>query len=282
MKTGDLPTTTPMLSIITVNYNNNLGLIKTLESIKKQSFSDYEHIIIDAGSTDGSKETIMAYEKTTSHLSYWCSQPDKGIYDGMNKGIKLAKGNYLCFLNSGDCFIDNILSQIPFDGTQYLYGDSKIIKSDKKIVLKTHPEIPDLVYLSNDYLHHQSSFFHRSLFEHRQYDINYKIIADWIHTFQCIIIDRCTYRYLPFIIAECDGHGISTNRKQREEERTRWFKSYFPPVLSKGLIDCSALEGSTFRDILPLIKNTGKFKQRIKKVILFLYRINAFFSKRKK
>lgn len=82
------------LSIITVNFNNNLGLQKTIQSIQSQSYSDYEHIIIDANSTDGSKETIIKYSKETSHLKHWVSEPDKGIYDGMNKGLKHAKGKY--------------------------------------------------------------------------------------------------------------------------------------------------------------------------------------------
>ena len=111
------------LSIITVNYNNNTGLIQTLESIKKQTFSSYEHIIIDANSTDGSKDTIKKYAKENIHLSYWISEPDKGIYDGMNKGIEHANGEYLYFLNSGDCLIENILQKIPFDGTEYIYAD---------------------------------------------------------------------------------------------------------------------------------------------------------------
>jgi cellulose synthase/poly-beta-1,6-N-acetylglucosamine synthase-like glycosyltransferase len=84
----------PILSIITVNFNNNLGLLKTLESVSSQSFSSYEHIIIDAGSTDGSRETIIQYEKENPHLSFWSSESDKGIYDGMNKGIDHAKGQY--------------------------------------------------------------------------------------------------------------------------------------------------------------------------------------------
>lgn len=91
----------PKLSIITINFNNNCGLKSTLESIKLQSFTDYEHIIIDAGSSDGSKTTIEKYEKESSHLTYWISESDKGIYDGMNKGIKQAKGEYIYFLNQG-------------------------------------------------------------------------------------------------------------------------------------------------------------------------------------
>ena len=78
----------PILSIITVNFNNNLGLLKTLESVSSQSFSSYEHIIIDAGSTDGSRETIIQYEKENPHLSFWSSEPDKGIYDTDSEGAE--------------------------------------------------------------------------------------------------------------------------------------------------------------------------------------------------
>lgn len=72
------------LSIITVNFNNNFGLQKTIRSIQSQSYSDYEHIIIDANSTDGSKETIIKYSQETSHLKYWVSEPDKGIYGSVD------------------------------------------------------------------------------------------------------------------------------------------------------------------------------------------------------
>jgi putative colanic acid biosynthesis glycosyltransferase len=152
----------PILSIITVNFNNNLGLLKTLESVSSQSFSSYEHIIIDAGSTDGSRETIIQYEKENPHLSFWSSEPDKGIYDGMNKGIDHAKGQYLYFLNSGDCLSQDILAKIPFDGTEYLYGDT-ILFYKRKTKKRVYPDTLDLIYLSDNSLHHQSCFIRRNL-----------------------------------------------------------------------------------------------------------------------
>lgn len=101
---------TPQLSIITINRNDAQGLEKTLESIwKKQSFKDFEHIIIDGASTDNSINIIKKY---ASHLSYWVSEPDKGIYNAMNKGIIKAKGNYLLFLNSGDWLENDILARV--------------------------------------------------------------------------------------------------------------------------------------------------------------------------
>ena len=92
------------LSIITVNLNNLEGLKRTYESVVCQTFTDYEWIVIDGGSTDGSREFI---EQHQDKFAYWCSEPDKGIYNAMNKGIMRAKGEYLNFMNSGDCFASN-------------------------------------------------------------------------------------------------------------------------------------------------------------------------------
>ena len=243
----------PILSIITVNFNNNLGLLKTLESVSSQSFSSYEHIIIDAGSTDGSRETIIQYEKENPHLSFWSSESDKGIYDGMNKGIDHAKGQYLYFLNSGDCLSQDILAKIPFDGTEYLYGDT-ILFYKRKTKKRVYPDTLDLIYLSDNSLHHQSCFIHHTLFKDKRYDINYKIIS------------------------ECDGRGISSNGKELNQERTLWFQNTFPATQSKVFIDCAALDRSGFRDIIHILANTHKFKKRMKTLILFLYKINNLFS----
>jgi glycosyltransferase involved in cell wall biosynthesis len=92
------------LSIITINYNNLEGLKRTYESVVSQTCQDFEWIIIDGGSTDGSKDFI---EEHQAQFAYWCSEPDKGIYNAMNKGIVKATGEYLQFLNSGDNLVDD-------------------------------------------------------------------------------------------------------------------------------------------------------------------------------
>ncbi|MDR2910496.1 MAG: glycosyltransferase [Bacteroidales bacterium] len=92
------------LSIITINLNNVAGLQKTIESVVKQTFTDYEYIVIDGGSTDGSADIIKQH---ANKITYWVSEPDKGIYNAMNKGIRVAKGEYCLFLNSGDWLINS-------------------------------------------------------------------------------------------------------------------------------------------------------------------------------
>jgi glycosyltransferase involved in cell wall biosynthesis len=97
-------------SIITINYNNALGLIKTIESVKIQLFNDFEFIIIDGNSSDNSKEVI---KENLNSISYWVSENDNGVYHAMNKGLKIAKGEYCIFLNSGDYFYNsNVLFQV--------------------------------------------------------------------------------------------------------------------------------------------------------------------------
>src|SRR5688500_2837476 len=119
----------PKLSIITINLNNISGLIKNFDSVFEQTFKDLEYIIIDGGSTDGSKEII---EKNAAKFSYSVSEKDKGIYNAMNKGIVKEKGEYIYFLNSGDYLVNNEVIDKVFHETEdkdIIYGD--VIVADK-------------------------------------------------------------------------------------------------------------------------------------------------------
>ena len=269
------------LSIITVNYNNNIGLIQTLESLKNQTFSSYEHIIIDAASTDGSKETITKYEKETSHLTYWSSEPDRGIYDGMNKGLKHANGEYLYFLNSGDCLIENILQKIPFDGTEYIYGDIEMVGKRKRKIGKS-PDKADIMFFLTSSLHHQACFIHRELFNNEKYDINYRIMADWIHSVRSIIFNECSYKHIPYIIAKYDQNGISSNYQESQQERIKWLKNNLSKPFYESALELTEFQLSTFKEIIPILNKTRKFQKRAKRIVMFLYKINALFSKNKK
>lgn len=270
----------PILSIITVNFNNNKGLIKTLESIKKQDFPSYEHIIIDANSTDGSKESICKYEKESTHLTYWSSEPDKGIYDGMNKGIEKAKGKYLYFLNSGDSLVENILQKVSFDETRYIYGNIRFIGGRKNKEEKA-PDKADLVFFLTKSLPHQACFIHKSLFENQRYDINYKITADWIHSIQCIIFNECSYKHIPLIIAEYDQNGVSSDYQRSQDERSKWLKANISFPLYEAFKELSELQQSAFRDVIPILNKTHKFQKRAKKIVMFLYKINTILTMHK-
>jgi glycosyltransferase involved in cell wall biosynthesis len=111
------------LSIITINYNNADGLQKTIKSVISQTFKNFEYIIIDGHSSDKSIDVIKENE---NYFAYWCSEKDRGIYDAQNKGIQKAKGDYLLFLNSGDCLenekvLEKVFALTPKE--DLLYGE---------------------------------------------------------------------------------------------------------------------------------------------------------------
>ncbi|HDY89306.1 MAG TPA: glycosyltransferase, partial [bacterium] len=117
-----------MLSIITVTYNAEACLEKTIQSVINQTYKNIEYIIIDGGSSDKTLSIIKKYKK---YIKYCISEPDKGIYDAMNKGIKIAKGDYINFLNAGDFYYENNVLSYLFDNldksVDLLYGDSYLI-----------------------------------------------------------------------------------------------------------------------------------------------------------
>ncbi len=183
----------PKISIITINYNDAVGLEKTIESVINQSYSDFEYIIIDGNSTDGSKEVIL---KNQAKIDYWVSEPDKGIYNAMNKGIKAAKGDYLLFMNSGDALIDdkNILTICAEKLKEDIVAfDCFLERNDKIVGKRTHIENPTLFYVYKNGLKHQSTFIKRVLFENiGLYDESYKIASDYEFWIRCFLKPETT------------------------------------------------------------------------------------------
>ena len=137
------------LSIITINYNNKTGLIKTFESVDRQMWTDFEYIVIDGGSTDGGKELIEQNPKIT----YWVSEKDSGVYQAMNKGIRKANGDYIIFMNSGDFFYDStVLEKVQhqfLSEIDILYGNSMFFKDDGFEKLEIPPEKLNFSFLFN-------------------------------------------------------------------------------------------------------------------------------------
>ncbi|MCY1133837.1 glycosyltransferase family 2 protein [Bacteroides fragilis] len=118
----------PLVTIITVCYNAETTIEKTILNVINQTYADIEYIIIDGGSNDGTIEIINKY---ANKISYWMSEPDRGIYDAMNKGIKLAKGDWVSFMNSGDSFysLDTVEDVVQFIREEYdvIYGSVNVV-----------------------------------------------------------------------------------------------------------------------------------------------------------
>lgn len=214
------------LSIITINYNNRDGLRKTIESVVAQTTRDFEYIIIDGGSTDGSLDVIKEY---ADYIDYWVSEPDKGIYNAMNKGVAVAHGDFCQFLNSGDWLYSNIVIEAVLP---YLTGEHDILSGEQVLHLSdgsfkeqyTHtPERLSSLYFIQATLPHPSSFIKTRLLIQRPYDESYKIIADWIFFFEAFLYDNIRFQKLSCKIACFDLGGISGNQIElREEERKRF------------------------------------------------------------
>ena len=205
----------PKLSIITVNLNNREGLRKTAESVVSQTYKDYEWIVIDGGSTDGSKELIEQYAE---HISYWVSEPDKGIHNAMNKGILKAQGEYCFFLNSGDYLIDwNVLNKvfaISFS-EDVVHGNVLFDFGNHKEVRNTPETITLRTFVEKTINHSGCAFIRHSAFEKwGLYDENLKIVSDWKWFLRALGLENATDRYIDVTISVFDCSGISIAQKE--------------------------------------------------------------------
>lgn len=220
----------PKISVITISYNNIYGLDKTIKSVISQDYIDYEYIVIDGGSKDGSKELL---EKYSDKINYWVSEPDKGIYNAMNKGIAVAQGEYLIFMNSGDHFLDQ---KSLFTASQYL-GNEDILYFNLKHIddhhdwLHTYPDKVDEVYFYDRSLPHPASLIKKTAFQKfGVYDEDLKIVSDWKWFLLAICKNSATYRHINEIISVFYLDGISShsdNIKKIKEESKMVYNSHF-------------------------------------------------------
>ena len=264
-----------LLSIITVNLNNLEGLKKTYESVVCQTFTDYEWLIIDGGSTDGSREFI---EQHQDKFAYWCSEPDKGIYNAMNKGIVRAKGKYLNFMNSGDYFAgkDTLAKVFAIDRNEdIIYGLIANRHINGSIITNPTQEKIFWYDLFPVAIHHQSAFIRKSLFNIvGLYEEDLKITAD-IRWFALAILNfGATYKFIPIKIAIFEGGGISTSTvcaKERAKQKRDIIPDYITEEDAMNLRILSIIHSFKFTSLLyKLIKiialQTNSY--RLKKLVL--------------
>ncbi len=252
------------LTIITINFNNKFGLEKTIQSVVNQSYSDFEYIIIDGKSTDGSIEIIEKYQ---NKISYAISEKDTGIYNAMNKGIKVANGEFLLFMNSGDTLIDNfILSKVvkDLDSKIGIFYGNMIFSIDGKPTMNCNlPNKLAFSFFLNFSLPHQATFIKKQLFnEHFYYNESLKILSDWEFCIYCICKMNVLYKHLNYTISNFDGSGVSSNSKNTNiiiEEKNQVIEKYFPLFYddSKLLIESKSRR---FQQILLLKQNKTKWK----------------------
>lgn len=212
-------------SILVVCLNAGQRLIDTIESVINQSYQNYEIVIKDGASTDGSVEQVRSrYAEYMDRIRIY-SEKDSGIYDAMNQAVTYAKGEYYLFLNTGDSFYDEqVLEKI----TRGIIKKQKEMGMYPGIVYGNmyHKALDNVIYAApqiNDFTCyrnvpcHQTCFYHKSMFTERGYEPKYNVRADYEHFLWCFYEKKAKICYLPVMTAAYEGGGYSETKEHRKQ-----------------------------------------------------------------
>jgi len=277
--------TSPKFSIITINFNDKIGLEKTIKSVINQTYTDFEFIVVDGDSSDGSK---MVLEAHSEHLTRWISEFDNGIYHAMNKGIRMATGDYLLFLNSGDILIDQDVLYAAaerIDGSVDLcYGNIHFKQKDKTTKVGFPSKLTFDFFFDNN-LSHQATFIRRVLFDRLfMYNEDFKIAADWEFFIYAVCKANVSYLHLNQFITVYDGAGISSDENSRKtitEERSITINNYFP-AFKEDYERLSLFKQRRVKQFLLIKSHRGAWeilKILMKIIILFIPKKNTTIDK---
>ena len=234
------------LSVITINYNNIAGLRKTIRSVLSQTFGDFEYVIVDGASTDGSAEVIEELTRGQDAIPcHWSSEPDSGIYNAMNKGILRAEGDYLLFLNSGDYLVDDHVLELVF--SQECTADilcARCYVSEKGKRVWTSPLVPKHItvgWLYRNGLMHQSTFIRRALFDTvGMYDESFRWLADIQFWYRALIYHDATSQPVNVITSDYNHEGLSSTIKANQAFRKEAHWQDNQPILRHVIPDYRA------------------------------------------
>lgn len=267
----------PILSIITINLNNADALLLTINSVINQTNTSYEYIIIDGGSNDDSINIINQYK---SYISYYKSEKDKGIYCAMNKGIKVAKGEYCLFLNSGDLLYDKaVVSQLEIENlTADIINFNVFVtgKYQNKTIVPSKKDISFYTFYKHTIIH-QATLIKRELFSSVGfYNESLVIVADWEFFMKALFINNCTYQSSNIILSIFDSDGISSKPENRAialAEKQKILELYFGRFLKdyKLIINPSTFKYLAYINSSAFLKTIFIIKIRIINKILSLF-----------
>ena len=214
----------PKISVITVVWNDAEGLERTIKSVINQTYENVEFIVIDGDSSDGTVEVI---EKYADKIDYWVSEKDEGIYDAMNKGIKVASGMWVNFMNAGDTFVsEEVLQSIEWN----VYNEKTLIYGNKMLDNQViFPLSLRLLEAGEIHANHQSMFFNKSILQDKLfYDLKYKIYADYELVNRIYKDDSMIIKYIDVVIADFEGGGVSStvSMQKRKDKYMIVYKSY--------------------------------------------------------
>lgn len=276
-----------LISIITINLNNKDGLLQTLKSVLLQQQKNFEFVVVDGESNDGSIELIENYKSCFDKIVV---EKDNGIYHAMNKAIKLVTGKFVLFLNSGDTLVDN---QVLFNLTSTLSNTkADIVYCRPNLINDKGERLEDgtPVVLSFDYfllstLNHQSTFIRRELFTKLgSYDLKYRYVADFEFWIRAFLNDKNCFEYNPTIISNYQLIGVSSkieNKTAIDNERNEILKPFFLPQTIEAMNTYRGILSSSFMGIFDLYKKEKAFKMCIDFIYasrLMIYRLKSKFK----
>ena len=237
------------LSIITINYNNREGLARTIASVRSQTFNDYEWIVIDGGSTDGSRDLIADNKDL---FAFWSSEPDKGIYDAINKGIAHASGQYISCMNSGDEYFSGDTLQKVFAApltSDIVYGDWYQVYPDRKVLCRMpYPLDFSIFYYHN--ICHQAMFVRTAALQEKGFDPSYGPVADYARWME-MLFSGATFQKVDTVVCSYDMTGISSQGDAGNDECQRIRREIVPEWLRPAMQRLDQFE--TSRDHLCLL-----------------------------
>jgi len=230
-----------ILSIITINRNNAAGLEKTMTSVLAQTYTGFEYVVVDGASTDGSVDVIRRLAPQFGDRIKWVSEPDKGIYNAMNKGMRMATGDYFQILNSSDCLASHdvtgrMLTELQRHGYPgILYGNMvKCFPDGRKFVVRGSSGHPiTMLDMYTGTVDHDPTYIRSDLFrKYGEYDERLKIVSDWKWFYKAIIEGREKPQYADIDVTLFDMTGISeTNLSLRAEEKREALRELVNPAI---------------------------------------------------
>lgn len=223
-----MPNTTPLISIVTVVLNAARTLERTIQSVVQQRFRDYEYVVIDGGSTDGSLDILRKYEPV---IAYWRSEPDSGLYDAMNKAARAARGQWILFVGADDVLVADLAQIAPLlakRNTIY-YGDVYMTGRGKRY----DGAFSGYKLMFNN-ICQQAIFYPRSVFESHSFDTRYRLWADHVFNIVCFGDRRFRFEYIDKLICVYnDASGASANAEDAKflADREALIRRHFPATL---------------------------------------------------
>ncbi|HZG53662.1 MAG TPA: glycosyltransferase family 2 protein [Pyrinomonadaceae bacterium] len=198
-----------LFSIITPTYNCAPKVVRTINSVLAQDSNLFEYIVIDGESNDGTQSEIQRFDGRIKFVS----EPDRGVYDGMNKGIEMARGKYIYFLGAGDTLranaLGNLAALMPDGELAFIYGN--VYWVDEAFIYggefnKSRLETYNIC--------HQAIFYERAIFDEiGRYELDYPILADYVFNIKCFGNDKIQKTYLDYVVANFEGGGQSARQK---------------------------------------------------------------------